>query len=563
VLNLATNGQLSSAQGEVLNGDSAMSHQAKRVRLYLPLLVLCGLLLWLICCLWSQWSFYESYQYGLFVPFLMVGLCWKRWLSAPQPQQAKPKLWAAALIIVAAAIFLLPARMIHEANSLWPTITWPMGLGVAAISLCWVYLLGGGPWLRHFSFPILFLLTALPWPGSVENRLSLPFSRFNTKVTVAALVCCNIPALQMGNTIQLAAGQIGVDEACSGIRSFHSTLMLGLFLGELYRLGTASRLALLLAGILLACLGNVGRIFLLSWICAGKGSVEMAKWHDAIGTGVAAACMAGLWPFALIAKSRKTHRPGIDQRNEKTASPLRQPWPIPNWLIVFLLSLPLFVETVTRGWFRMRESSMTDMAKWSVILPAARGDFQTTDTYKVLKRGYHADEIASSMWAESDGSHWQAYYLRWEHGSKTAQAAKGHWPEFCMSNAGDILRAPPQTKVYHAGNLELPFRTYIFDRDGTLIYVFHCVWEERNGEALRIDLDLKPNLLSRLQSAWDGKRNLGQQLLEFVVEGFKDFDDAEAAFTRQLAKRIVMEKKIPKPEDKEKAEVRSRQRRPT
>ena len=74
--------------------------------------------------------------------------------------------------------------------------------------------------------------------------------------------------MQHGNTIEISAGVVGIDEACSGIRSFQATLMISLFLGELYRLSPLRRTILCLSGFAMSFLFNLGRTLLLTG-CSG------------------------------------------------------------------------------------------------------------------------------------------------------------------------------------------------------------------------------------------------------------------------------------------------------
>jgi hypothetical protein len=53
---------------------------------------------------------------------------------------------------------------------------------------------------------------------------------------VEVLGWLGIPAMAHGNVIEVATGMVGIDEACSGIRSFQSSLMISLFFGEFYAL---------------------------------------------------------------------------------------------------------------------------------------------------------------------------------------------------------------------------------------------------------------------------------------------------------------------------------------
>ena len=515
--------------------DQALSPSANIRALWLALLVLCSVWAWLVCCLWPQWSLYESYQYGCFVPVLIVALCWKRWLKAPEPEVPKNRPLPVLLALLA-AVPLLPIRLVYEANSLWRTISWPLGVPVLVITLCWLYLIGGRAWLKHFSFPFLFVLVALPWPGSFENLVTQPLALLDTRAATEALFIFGVPAVQRGTTIELATGQVGVDEACSGIRSLHSALMVSLFLGELYFLRARSRIILLVSGVILTFLVNIGRTFALSLISAKHGTAALQKWHDPIGIAEVVAYMAGLFILALLLRPGR----GSDVKQAAAVEPqksaVRLPTPVPALLSISMAAWLVFLECGTRGWFRWRESNTTPRLTWSFDLPPSAQ--ATTNASKAIDQAYHADETTSAHWAEPDGSLWQIYYMCWNHGSRTSQLARGHWPEICLGNSGLVLRGEVQTRQYEVDNVKLPFRVYAFENDGTPVHVFHCIYEERSGVGNEFTLELKPKFATRVQAAWEGKRNLGQQLLEVIVRGFTDPAAAEAAFKEQLEKMI-------------------------
>ena len=95
---------------------------------------------------------------------------------------------------------------------------------------------------------------------------------------------------------------VGIDDACSGIRSFQATLMISLFLGELYALSAWRRALCVLAGFGLAFVFNVGRTLLLTWVASTKGIGAIASWHDPAGVTILVGCFLGLW---LVARSLK------------------------------------------------------------------------------------------------------------------------------------------------------------------------------------------------------------------------------------------------------------------
>ena len=90
-------------------------------------------------------------------------------------------------------------------------------------------------------------------------------------------------------------GEIGVDQACSGIHGLQASIVITLFLGAYYSFGLFNRVVFVLAGILIALCLNLGRAFSLSYIkIKGKGELlerslfTIGNWqapnlHDLVG----------------------------------------------------------------------------------------------------------------------------------------------------------------------------------------------------------------------------------------------------------------------------------------
>ena len=214
-----------------------------------------------------EWSINPQYAYGWVVPLLALYLFAERWKSRPQPQPSLAGGWLAG----AAGIFalaLLPMRLVEEAAPDWRLVSWALAGTVAALSLCAITFAGGRPWLKHFIFPVCFFLVAVPWPVPLEQAVVQKLMRCVASLCVEALSWWGTPAVQHGNVIQISAGSVGVEEACSGVRSLQTTLMIALFLGELFRFALWRRLVLLVTGMALAFACNVGRALALVGIYA-------------------------------------------------------------------------------------------------------------------------------------------------------------------------------------------------------------------------------------------------------------------------------------------------------
>ena len=144
--------------------------------------------------------------------------------------------------------------------------------------------------------------------------------RLNVATTVDLLGVIGIPAIQHGNVIEIATGRVGIDEACSGIRSFQAALMLSLFFGELYRLTVRRRVWLVLLSFALAFLFNVGRTLLLTHVASTNGVGAVASWHDPAGITILVACFLSVWLLALWLK-RGTRVSPISSGVAQTSSP--------------------------------------------------------------------------------------------------------------------------------------------------------------------------------------------------------------------------------------------------
>src|SRR6185503_11709822 len=87
--------------------------------------------------------------------------------------------------------------------------------------------------VRHYGFAFAFILIALPMPTFIYNPIVSGLQHRIANLNVIILNLAGIAARQSGSLIQLPSGTIGIDEACSGIRSLQSTVMATLFIGYL------------------------------------------------------------------------------------------------------------------------------------------------------------------------------------------------------------------------------------------------------------------------------------------------------------------------------------------
>jgi exosortase len=450
------------------------------------------------------------------------------------------------MVIVGAFILLallyLPTRLIEGATPEWRIIQWSLGFETVGLTLCAIYLACGPLCLKRCLFPICFILIAIPWPTLIEAPVIQSLTRVNSRVVIELLSWLGIPAVQHGNLIEVNTGTIGIDEACSGMRSFQTSLMISLFFGEFYDMGRLRRLLLVPAGFILAMLLNVCRMSFLSIVAAKKGVAAIAQYHDPAGIMITLACTAGLWGLAALFNHGRIPAPGflspVEGRNEEVKnSKLRLPL-----LRRLGFALLLWLATVDAGaelWYRSLESHLAPGPKWSVVFPADNPTFKIVPISADTKNLLRFDEGKQGAWIDSDGSRWQAFYFNWRPGRVAGYLAKRHTPEICLPATGRELLSGPKLTLMNVKDVALPMRSYVFGTEGGPIYVFQCRWE--GGAARNAYVEEESSRFNLIRGIWAGRGKKGQKVLEIVIARVNRPEQAEAAVARQLEKLVVVE----------------------
>ena len=286
---------------------------------------------------WDQsnwWRVKEDYSFGWLVPVFVIFVVQDRWpkiraalaacAAAGSPRAAGVQRWLLRLLVggalaLGAAMFLLGAFYRAGAGSSQPG-TLAITLGAVGILLPLLLLnapsgveategepgplapvpssLSGDARVRLtalFLFPVLVWVVSAPMVSAVEAQLNLFLLR--KVVTVVAFVfdLLGLPIEQQGNVLVLPTGRVGVEDACSGIRSLTGCLFAGSFLAAVFLEAPGKKIALVTAALLLAFVTNLARsLFLTAWAYNhGPHAIEGAV-HDAAGYAVLGLTVVGL-----------------------------------------------------------------------------------------------------------------------------------------------------------------------------------------------------------------------------------------------------------------------------
>lgn len=474
-----------------------------------------------------EWSINPQYSYGWAVPFLAGYSFWHRYKTAPAPSLPHSRVLAFLLIILA-ALLLLPVRLVQEANPDWRLLSWIMALCAGVITASGVYWAGGMKWVRHFTFPIAFFFVAVPWPTSVEQFVIQGLMRLDTLINVRMLNAIGIHAVQFGNVIQVGNGYVGIDEACTGVRSLQATFMVSLFLGELYDFTIGRRIILVVAAAVLAFICNLARTFLLVWLAAAHGFDSIKNWHDPAGYVILICCLLGLWGLSLFLRGRETAPTRI-----AIAGPA---FPISRFVLGCLVAVIILAEAGTEAWYRTNEKRRPRLEPWTVTWPSQALNWTAVPVAESARELLRYNEGGGGTWTGSDGHDWNLYFFRWLPGQTAGLFVKNHRPDICLPASGMQQRGAMKNKLLTVNDVSLPIRSYVFDNNGRALHVFYCYWDGTPIDSATNYENWTP--LGRLDAAWRGKRDVGTQMLEIVAWDYDDDEKAEQAALTQLRKIV-------------------------
>lgn len=482
--------------------------------------------LWILPCigLSVHWKLNPQYHFGWFVPVLALFAALNRWRTRPPPQApSRAGLWLAGL----SAIGLLPAWLLSRPNPDWPYLNWMLTAQVAVIELGVIAAIGGRAWLRHFFAPIALIFTAVPWPDVIEAPFTQWMMRNVAGVAVELLDLAGVGAIRHGNLIEVATGVVGVDEACSGIRSLQGSLMASLVLGELFRFNVPRRVALVIASIGAAFVTNVIRAAFLAWSAAQSGLHAVERWHDPAGLTILLVCVGLILAIALLLDR--------DAPSPTTWAGLPAAHPLPRWFAPALAAWLAVVIGAVELWYF--DPSPPPESPWQIAMPAG----STVVEIPVKVRSvYHSDEASGASWHGPEGSRWLMYSFQWKFGPASSRvAATAHRPDLCLPAGGRELREDRGELEIPIGAGTRPFHAFVFEDGRRPLFVYYGLWQYRSDRGLRHGPLSRYKVVASIQSVLWREARIGQQAAEIIVSGYWDAAKADAAF-REIAPRLFI-----------------------
>ena len=244
-----------------------------------------------------QWASDDDYSHGFFVAPLAAFFAWQQ-REALARAARRPSV--AGLVVVLLGLLLFAAGQLGSELFLSRASIIPLAAGLI------LFLLGPAH-LRILAFPLAFLVLMVPLPEILFSRITFPLQTLASRLGEMVIAGCGIPVLREGNILQLPGRSLEVAEACSGIRSLITLVMLAIVLGYFTEPRPGARVAIALAAVPIAVVANALRVagtgLMSFWVSPAAAD---GFFHTFSGWLVFLVALAGLLAFhAAIEGARR------------------------------------------------------------------------------------------------------------------------------------------------------------------------------------------------------------------------------------------------------------------
>ena len=253
---------------------------------------------WLVTHDWEK----EAYSYCWLIPPVVFFLIWlKRDELASTPSEPS---WAGLIPVSVGIVFFWLGELGGEYFTMYVS-SWLILVGLCLLHLGWQK-------LKTIGFALFFMLTMFPVPDFINTRIMLQLRLISSKLGMAMIQVYGLPAIRQGNIIDLGFTKLQVVDACSGLHSLISLLVLCLLLVYFFKDNIWKRTVLLLSSIPLAIVTNSMRIAMTAILYKHFGAgVAEGFFHGFSGLLIFAICI----PVLLIEMKVLEKLPPIQSKN--------------------------------------------------------------------------------------------------------------------------------------------------------------------------------------------------------------------------------------------------------
>lgn len=394
--------------------------------------------------LWPEWRHNPDLSHGLFMPLIFILLIQEARRQGGAFTSSTPLARAAVALLLGASLAGLVTAGLYAAS-----VDWSHPLVNLALTASFVLVVGAG--LVVFSHrgvrfiglnwsaavALLLWLLCTPIPPGTYSRLTMTLQLWVSEGVLRTLHILGIAAIRNGNIIHLANTTVGVEEACSGVRSLISCVFAGIFFSATLVRTPWSRAAIILLAAPLALLMNFIRSLALT-LLSNRGIDISGAWHDVTGfavLGVTAALLAGL--AVVLGRRAGRSAPPSSAATEEGRTPRGQ-------FLALLGALGVATVLVFVAIAHTRPSARGDapVPDLLALLPDSPAGWTvtTSDNLYQFSETLKTEHLAQRTYRKraADGSTTEVilYVAYWKQGQAPVSLVASHTPDACWPGSG-------------------------------------------------------------------------------------------------------------------------------
>ena len=487
----------------------------------------------LCAVLWPHWRSNPDLSHGFFMPVIFLVLVAEarhgrqRFLRASGGATAGlgALLLASLLALAASGLYAASLGWSHDLVAFTLTASFVLMLAAALLvfaseSVRWIPL----NWNALVAIGLWMLCAPIP-PGTY-SRLTLSLQLMVSENVLRALHLLGTAAVRQGNIIELATATVGIEEACSGVRSLISCVFVGFFFSATLVRKTWARILVIVLSAPLALLMNFIRSLTLT-LLANSGVKITGLWHDFTGfavLGVTAVLLGGL--ALLLERRARSDGAQVPSEVEAAPAPTQTAQTYPPYTPRGsarprrFLAVALVAAVILVGFFALSTRSATrkdaPAPNLGAMIPLQAPGWRvetTNDLYQfasTLRTDYLAQRTYSR---ETDhGPEVVTIYLAyWKPGQASVSLVASHTPDACWPGAGweTVPVSVPRARLAVATRVLAQAEVRAFRSGSFPQNVWY--WHLYDGHPLAHENPNSPTELLRL--AWNyGFRRAGDQL---------------------------------------------------
>ena len=471
--------------------------------------------------LWPQWSHNPDLQHGWFTPLIFVALIYEARTRGTQRY-----LQPSGLLHVLISAGLLTGLVLLTAGGLYmAALEWTHALVAvmvtsafcALLAAAWISFALASVRLVPFNWPagiaILLWLLSSPLPPGTYGTLTHGLQAGVTSSVLSGLHFLGIAAVRHGNIIQLTNVSVGIEEACSGVRSLISCVYAGFFISATLVRRPSARAWVIAVAAPLAVAMNLLRSFTLT-LLAHFGVDITGTWHDVTGyaiIGVTTALLAGL---AIFLDRRA---PGAIKREETLAQPFGSGnYQRSQWLVTGGLTLAIGLVVLIIVNTRPASNTGRPAPDLAALLPASFDGWIAIPSSELTQfsaqlQTNHLAQTTYNRKTSQGPLEITVYLAYWPVGATPVSQVATHTPDACWPGSGWEPKSLPAPRVPLTINgRQLDDAEYRqFTQSGFLQHVWY--WHLYNGRVIHPEGARSPRQLLLLAFTYGFHRE-GEQL---------------------------------------------------